>query len=206
MARIFEAVDFVIAEIIKQKDYLNALDKAIADGDHGTNMTRGFGSIRERMGSLQDTSCKAVLDFMGRTLLNTVGGAAGPLYGNGFIAAAKACPDDAKMDAETIYLLLAAAINAIQRRGRSKAGDKTMLDVLIPIQECFSPENSEGKSLSSCLDAAVRAAKNGVHYTSTIPASRGKASYIGVASIGHDDPGATSAMIMVKALNDFLKV
>lgn len=206
MARILEAVDFLIAEMMKQKDYLNALDKAIADGDHGTNMARGFGSIRERIGSLQDISCKNVLDFMGRTMLNTVGGAAGPLYGNGFIAAAKACPEDAKLDAETTYLLLAAAINAIQRRGRSKAGDKTMLDVLIPVQDCFSPENSEGKSFAFCMEAAVKAAKNGVHYTSTIPASRGKASYIGEASIGHDDPGATSSMVMVKALNDFLTV
>lgn len=206
MARILEAVDLLANEMIKQKDYLTALDKAIADGDHGINMARGFTNIKERVATLDDISCKSVLECMGRTLLTTVGGAAGPLYGNGFIAAAEACPADAKLDIETIYLLLTAAVNAIQKRGRSKAGDKTMLDVLIPVQECFSPEYSEGRSLAFCMDAALKAAKNGVIFTSTIPARRGKASYIGEASIGHEDPGATSSMIMVKALYDFLKI
>ena len=205
MARIFDAVNAVANEIIKQKDYLTSLDKAIADGDHGINMAIGFTNIQDKITTIENPTTKNVLAFMGHTMLSTVGGAAGPLYGTGMTAAAEACPENASMTPEVVYSLMTAAIEAIQKRGRSKQGDKTMLDVLIPVAECFSPENADGKSVNQCLDAALKAAKNGVIYTTTIPARKGKATYIGDASIGHEDPGAVSAMIMVKALADFLR-
>lgn len=204
MAKIIDGVEAIANEIIKQKEYLNSLDKAIADGDHGTNMTRGFSTIVERMTSLRDPSAKEMLEFMGKTLVTTVGGAAGPLYGNAMMAAAAVCPEDAPLNVETIDTLLAAAISSIQKRGRSQAGDKTMLDVLIPVHQCFTPENAAGKTLIQCLEAAVKAARNGVIYTTTIPARKGKASYIGEVSVGHEDPGAVSSMIMTKALYDFV--
>lgn len=205
MARILDGVQAIAGEIIKQKDYLNTLDKAISDGDHGVNMSRGFTSIADRINSIEEPNLKNVLEFMGRTMLTTVGGAAGPLYGNGFTAAAAICPENVYVTPEIVYSLMTTAVEAIKKRGRSAQGDKTMLDVIIPVAECFSPEHAEGKTLNQCLEAAVKAAKNGVIYTSTIPARRGKASYIGDASIGHEDPGAVSAMIMVKALYDFLR-
>ena len=206
MTRIKDALDAVAAAIIAQKDYLTDLDRQIADGDHGINMTRGFQAAMDAVEEMDDTTKPCpVLETIGKAFIHNVGGAAGPLYGTGFIKAAAVCDEDTKLNVASFEKLLGAAIAGIEKRGHAKKGDKTMLDTLIPIHACFLPENAEGKTLFEVLQDASHAAKEGVDYTKTIAARRGRASLVGERSIGHEDPGAVSSMLMYRALYNFLR-
>lgn len=206
MTRIKDAFDAVAAAIIAQKDYLTDLDRQIADGDHGINMTRGFQAAMDAVEEMDDTTKPGpVLETIGKAFIHNVGGAAGPLYGTGFIKAAAVCDEDTKLNVASFEKLLGAAIAGIEKRGHAKKGDKTMLDTLIPIHACFLPENAEGKTLFEVLQDASHAAKEGVDYTKTIAARRGRASLVGERSIGHEDPGAVSSMLMYRALYNFLR-
>ena len=206
MTRIKDALDAVAAAIIAQKDYLTDLDRQIADGDHGINMTRGFQAAMDAVEEMDDTTKPGpVLETVGKAFIHNVGGAAGPLYGTGFIKAAAVCDEDTKLNVASFEKLLGAAIAGIEKRGHAKKGDKTMLDTLIPIHACFLPENAEGKTLFEVLQDASHAAKEGVDYTKTIAARRGRASLVGERSIGHEDPGAVSSMLMYRALYNFLR-
>ena len=206
MTRIKDALDAVAAAIIAQKDYLTDLDRQIADGDHGINLARGFQAAMDAVEEMDDTTKPGpVLETIGRAFIHNVGGAAGPLYGTGFIKAAAVCDEDTKLNVASFEKLLGAAIAGIEKRGHAKKGDKTMLDALIPIHACFLPENAEGKTLFEVLQDASHAAKEGVDYTKTIAARRGRASLVGERSIGHEDPGAVSSMLMYRALYNFLR-
>ena len=206
MTRIKDALDAVAAAIIAQKDYLTDLDRQIADGDHGINMTRGFQAAMDAVEEMDDTTKPGpVLETIGKAFIHNVGGAAGPLYGTGFIKAAAVCDEDTKLNVASFEKLLGAAIAGIEKRGHAKKGDKTMLDTLIPIHACFLPENAEGKTLFEVLQDASHAAKEGVDYTKTIAARRGRASLVGERSIGHEDPGAVSSMLMYRALYNFVR-
>ena len=206
MTRIKDALDAVAAAVIAQKEYLTNLDAKTGDGDHGLNMARGFRAAQEAVEDMDDTTKPGpVLQTIGKALIQNVGGAAGPLYGTGFIRAARLCDENTRLNIATIDKLLGAAIQGIQERGRAVRGEKTMLDVLIPIHECFQPENAEGKTLFQCMADASRAAREGVAYTKTIAATKGRASLVGERSIGYEDPGAVSSMIMFRALYGFLK-
>ena len=206
MTRIKDALDAVAAAIIAQKDYLTDLDRQIADGDHGINMTRGFQAAMDAVEEMDDTTKPGpVLETVGKAFIHNVGGAAGPLYGTGFIKAAAVCDEDTNLNVASFEKLLGAAIAGIEKRGHAKKGDKTMLDALIPIHACFLPENAEGKTLFEVLQDASHAAKEGVDYTKTIAARRGRASLVGERSIGHEDPGAVSSMLMYRALYNFLR-
>lgn len=206
MTRIKDALDAVAAAIIAQKDYLTDLDRQIADGDHGINMTRGFQAAMDAVEEMDDTTKPGpVLETIGKAFIHNVGGAAGPLYGTGFIKAAAVCDENTKLNVASFEKLLGAAIAGIKKRGHAKKGDKTMLDTLIPIHACFLPENAEGKTLFEVLQDASHAAKEGVDYTKTIAARRGRASLVGERSIGHEDPGAVSSMLMYRALYNFLR-
>ncbi len=206
MTRIKDALDAVAAAIIAQKDYLTDLDRQIADGDHGINMARGFQAAMDAVEEMNDTTKPGpVLETVGKAFIHNVGGAAGPLYGTGFIKAAAVCDEDTKLNVASFEKLLGAAIAGIEKRGHAKKGDKTMLDALIPIHACFLPENAEGKTLFEVLQDASHAAKEGVDYTKTIAARRGRASLVGERSIGHEDPGAVSSMLMYRALYNFLR-
>ena len=206
MTRIKDALDAVAAAIIAQKDYLTDLDRQIADGDHGINMTRGFQAAMDAVEEMDDTTKPGpVLATIGKAFIHNVGGAAGPLYGTGFIKAAAVCDENTKLNVASFEKLLGAAIAGIEKRGHAKKGDKTMLDTLIPIHACFLPENAEGKTLFEVLQDASHAAKEGVDYTKTIAARRGRASLVGERSIGHEDPGAVSSMLMYRALYNFLR-
>ena len=205
MSKLTDAVEAVAQAILRNKDYLTELDAAIGDGDHGINMARGFSAVRDNLSTLEHPEDpQEVLRTVGETLIETVGGAAGPLYGAGFLAAAKAVGKEEQLSITAIRHALGAAIEAIKKRGRSDAGDKTMLDTLIPIYECFTPEYSEGLTLYECLSDANHAASEGVDYTKTIAARRGRASYLGERSISHEDPGAVSSMLMYRAAYQFL--
>jgi dihydroxyacetone kinase-like protein len=206
MTRIKDALDAVAAAVIAQKEYLTNLDAKTGDGDHGLNMARGFRAAQEAVEDMDDTTKPGpVLQTIGKALIQNVGGAAGPLYGTGFVKAGEACDDDTKMNTASMEKLLRIAIDAIQARGRADRGDKTMLDVLIPIHECFLPDNTAGKTLFEVLQEASKAAGDGVNYTKTIAARKGRASLVGERSIGIEDPGAVSSMVMYRALYQFLK-
>ena len=206
MSRIKDAFDAVENTIISQKDYLSGIDAKAGDGDHGFNMARGFTAARDAVDEMEDTSKPGpVLKTIGKALIQNVGGAAGPLYGAAFVKAAEACDDDTAMNKQSFAKLLDAAVKAIQDRGHAQQGDKTILDALIPIRDCFLPENTEDKNLYEVLQEASKAAGDGVSYTKTIPARKGRASLVGERSIGVEDPGAVSTMIMYRALYQFLK-
>lgn len=206
MTRIKDAVDAVAAAIIAQKDYLTALDAKAGDGDHGLNMARGFSAAVEAVDEMDDTKKPGpVLKTIGKALIQNVGGAAGPLYGAAFQKAGEAATDDTKLNIVSLEKLLTVAIDTIKARGKADKGDKTMLDTLIPIRDCFLPENSADKTLFEVLAEASKAAGEGVAYTKTIAARKGRASLVGERSIGVEDPGAVSSMIMYRALYQFLK-
>ena len=192
MSKLTETIEAVAQMILHEKDYLSELDAKIGDGDHGINMARGFGAVLDALDELDHPeNPKLVLHTVGETILENVGGAAGPLYGTAFLRASDACSEDEKLTIASVDRLLSAAIAGIKKRGHAERGDKTMLDVLIPIHECFTAD-------------ANQAANEGVEYTKTIAARKGRASYLGERSIGYEDPGAVSSMLMFRAAYQFL--
>lgn len=201
-----DATSAVIKAILADKDYLSQLDAKIGDGDHGLNMARGAMAAKEALEELDDfPNIKEVLQVVGDAFLMNVGGTAGPLYGAGILAAADVVDEDSKLNSETLEKVFDATVSAIQRRGRADKGDKTMLDVLIPIRDTFKAENTVGKSLDQILTEAKDAARDGVEFTKTIPARKGRASYFGDKSIGVEDPGAMSSFIIFRTLCGYWK-
>ncbi len=206
MTRMKDAIDGVSNAIIAQKDFLTKLDREIGDGDRGINMARGFEAVLEKIEAMEDTNNPGpVFQTVGKALMSTVGGAAGPLYATAFLRAGEACDENTSFNVASVEKLLGAAVQGIQERGKAVRGDKTILDVLIPVHEVFVEGLENEKTLFECMGLASRAAKDGIDYTKTIAAKKGRASYVGERSIGHQDPGATSAAIMVRALYDFLR-
>ncbi len=206
MTRIKDAVEHIAKAIISQKDYLNMLDKAIGDGDHGNNMAIGFQEALDEIDNMSDDGNPAkVFKVIGAAFAENVGGAAGPLYAAAFNRAAKACDENTSFTVDSVIKVLGAAVEAVEKRGRVKLGEKTMLDVLVPVYKVFVEGKKNDKTLFQCLGEASRAAKEGADYTRTISASKGRASYLGIRSIGHQDPGATSSLIMVRELYNFFQ-
>ena len=201
-----DAVNAVVKALLLDKDYLSQLDAKIGDGDHGLNMARGAKAAEEAVEELDDSAnIKEVLQAIGDAVLMNVGGTAGPLYGTGFLEAAKVVDENSKLDAPTLEKVFGAMVEGIKRRGRSDKGDKTILDTLIPIRDTFKAENTVGKTFEEILTEARDAARDGVEYTKTIPARKGRASYFGEKSIGFEDPGAMSSLIMFRALCGYWK-
>ena len=192
--------------IIQNKELLTDLDSAIGDADHGINMSRGFTAVAVKLDSLADgTDAATVLKTVGMTLISTVGGASGPLYGTAFLRASAAIAGKSVVDREAMAAILAAAIGGIKERGKAVQGEKTMLDALEPALAAFNAGASEEKTLAECLASARDAAAQGVEYTKTIIATKGRASYLGERSLGHQDPGATSTYIILATLADFCR-
>ena len=206
MTRLRDAIESVSNAIIAQKEFLTQLDRVIGDGDHGINMARGFEAVLERIDAMDDTSQPGpVFQSVGKALMSTVGGAAGPLYATAFMRAAEACDETTAFNVASVENLLAAAIKGVQERGKAVRGDKTMLDVLIPVHEVFVEGLEKERTLFECMGIASRVAKESTDYTKTIAAKKGRASYVGERSIGHADPGAASSAVMVRALYTFLR-
>jgi dihydroxyacetone kinase-like protein len=188
---------------------LTALDQAIGDGDHGTNMDRGFSAIVAQIdagaadGDGDRAMTAARLRAAGRTLISTVGGAAGPLYGTALMRAGGAiAASDGATDAEAALAGLDAAIGGIQALGKAAAGEKTMIDALIPAVEAARAELANGADAAAVTAAMATAAEAGSTATIPLLATKGRASYLGERSIGHQDPGATSAAVLLRALAD----
>ena len=165
---------------------------------------RGFSAVIEKV-PRDDPDIGAMLKKTGMTLLSTVGGASGPLYGTAFMEAAKVLAGKKELTIEDFWNAFDAAIAGIMKRGKSAKGEKTMLDALVPALDAFGKETARGGSFTDGLDSACAAAEEGVEYTKTIAATKGRASYLGNRSIGHQDPGATSACIMLQAIRDYYR-
>jgi dihydroxyacetone kinase-like protein len=192
-----EIADSVSAE----RDYLTQLDAAIGDGDHGINMDRGFGAVQKALAE-QDTDVPPgrLLIISGKTLVSTVGGASGPLWGSAFRRAGRTLGDAAEWDAEQLVEALAAARDGVVELGAAAPGDKTMVDALTPAVDAMRASLDAGATLPAAVTAAAEAAEEGAHATVPLQARKGRASYLGERSIGHQDPGATSVALVLRAL------
>lgn len=176
--------------VSRESDRLTELDSAIGDADHGSNMQRGFTAVRTALEQERPDAPGAVLMLAGRTLVSTVGGAAGPLYGTLLRRTGKALADRPTVDDEGLRAALAEGVAAVGQLGGAAAGDKTMLDALLPAVD----------ALADGPRAAARAALDGAVNTVPLQARKGRASYLGERSIGHQDPGAASAALLIGAL------
>lgn len=188
-----------------ERDYLSELDNAIGDGDHGINMARGFTAVRQKLPDMKDKDPGEVLYDVGMILISNVGGASGPLYGTAFMKAGSELKGKAEFDINDFSNALYAAVEGVMKRGRSKQGEKTLLDAMIPSLDALKTELANGNDLLTCLEEALAAAEDGVYYTKTIIANKGRASYLGSRSIGHQDPGATSYTIILETIYNELK-
>ncbi|MGW1293703.1 dihydroxyacetone kinase subunit DhaL [Streptomyces sp. NPDC002533] len=178
------------ASVEREANHLTELDSAIGDADHGSNLQRGFAAVTEVLEKDAPATPGAVLTLAGRQLISTVGGASGPLYGTLLRRTGKALGDDAEVTRTQFAQAFAAGVAAVGQLGGAQAGDKTMLDALLPAAE----------ALATSFDGAAEAARAGAGATVPMQARKGRASYLGERSIGHQDPGATSAALLVEAL------
>jgi dihydroxyacetone kinase-like protein len=184
------------------KEYLTQLDSAIGDADHGINMDRGFQAILAKLPTLPTGDVGALLKGAGMTLVSTVGGASGPLYGTLFLQLGGATVGKEEIEIAEFATALDAGIAGIQRLGKAEPGDKTMLDALLPAQAALHQAIDGGSSLADSLGAAVAAAEEGMRATIPLVARKGRASYLGDRSAGHQDPGATSSHLLLNAAAD----
>lgn len=191
------------AVIAEHRVELITLDRDIGDGDHGENMDRGFSAVLAKLDDLPADAIPAdVLKLVATTLISTVGGAAGPLYGTAYLKAAGAVAGKTDLDAAAIASLLAAARDGIVLRGKAEPGDKTMIDAWTPAVDAADAAVAEGASEAGVLDAAATAAESGAEATEPLIARKGRASYLGERAIGHRDPGAQSTALLLRAAAD----
>ena len=182
------------------KGYLTDLDSAIGDADHGTNMDRGFKKVMEKLPTVADKDIGNILKTVGMTLISTVGGASGPLYGTFYLRGGMAADAKEELDADDLVNVLQGAVDGIIQRGRAQPGDKTMVDALLPALAALKQAVADGQELPAAVAAAVAAAEQGMKDTIPLQARKGRASYLGERSIGHQDPGATSSHLILNAL------
>ena len=183
----------------EQRDYLTQLDAAIGDADHGTNMDRGFTAVVEKLDGLEAPPGK-LLTTAGSTLVSTVGGASGPLWGTALRRAGRALGDAEDFDGRDLAEALDAALAGIVELGAAQEGDKTMVDALGPAVRALRARLEDGGELAEALADARAACEDGMRATTPLQASKGRASYLGERSIGHQDPGATSTALIIAAL------
>jgi dihydroxyacetone kinase-like protein len=188
----------------EQRQYLTELDSPIGDADHGVNMDRGFTAVEGKLDSMQGQDAAAQLKLVASTLISTVGGASGPLYGTAFLRAGMALTGKGPLTLEDCVTALNAGVQGIKDRGKATTGEKTMLDALVPAQEALSKAASDGLDLREAFARAAEAAEAGAKATIPLLATKGRASYLGERSIGHQDPGATSSAFMLRAVADTL--
>lgn len=184
----------------KNEQYLTELDAAIGDADHGANMHRGFMAVKKNLSESKPDTVRAVLRLVATDLIRNVGGASGPLYGSFFLKASDACSNEKQTDAAALCALIAAGVQGIAALGKAAVGDKTMMDAWIPALECL--RSTEEGSLCEKLAAACEAAEDGMKSTVPLIAKKGRASYLGERSVGHQDPGATSTYLLLKAMQE----
>lgn len=201
------------AHIKQHRDYLTDLDAAIGDADHGINLDRGFSAVLSKLPTISDKDIGTILKTAGMTLISTVGGASGPLYGTAFMRAANVMAGLTEMSQREIVLATEAVLEGIKARGKSQAGEKTMIDAIEPgvsmLREAWNslPEDQRQDTdvFLAAMRQAVVAVEEGMRATTPMLATKGRASYLVERSIGHQDPGATSAFYIARALLETLE-
>ncbi|MDF3003999.1 MAG: dihydroxyacetone kinase, subunit [Oscillospiraceae bacterium] len=199
------AMEAITNTINENKEFLTDLDRAIGDADHGHNMARGFNAVMEKLKASPPADLATGLKTTAMTLISTVGGASGPLYGTAFLRCSKVMQGKETINKAIVVRLFEEALDGIETRGKAQPGDKTMLDALKPAYDAFVCATEQSKSFLECMEDACKAAEEGVAYTKTIAARKGRASYLGERSIGHQDPGATSVLLILISLTEYYK-
>ncbi|CAI0883188.1 MAG: dihydroxyacetone kinase subunit DhaL [Serratia proteamaculans] len=184
----------------QQRDFLTQLDTEIGDSDHGLNMNRGFNKVVEKLPSVADKDIGFILKNTGMTLLSSVGGASGPLFGTFFIRAAQSANAKQSLDLAELHQMMQEGVEGVVMRGKAEPGDKTMCDAWWAVVESLGQSAQQQLSVAEALQRASERAEQAVESTITMQARKGRASYLGERSIGHQDPGATSVMLMMKTL------
>jgi dihydroxyacetone kinase-like protein len=192
----FKSLVKVAAEqVIASAPELTSLDQAIGDGDHGTNMKRGFEAVLGKLDAISAQPLDEALKMIGKTLVMTVGGASGPLYGSFFLAAGEALSHDKHLP-DDLAEVFGSGVNAVSARGRSRVGEKTMLDVLVPVLETLTTAAGQPDLIARVRTTAAEA----VERTAPMQATKGRASFLGARSVGHVDPGARSSCVLLQAV------
>jgi len=186
--------------VVDNTDHLTRLDSAVGDADHGINMRRGLQAAVAMLDETDPSTPGAVLATVGRALISKTGGASGPLYGTGFRQAARTLGEDPDVSAAQLGAALTAALTGIQRIGAALEGDKTMIDALSPAVTAYQAVIDTGGDLTNATQAASDAAVRGLKQTVGMQARKGRASYLGARTIGHEDPGAASTVLILSAL------
>ncbi len=190
------------ATIAENKEYLTRLDSAIGDADHGINMDRGMRAALAKLDGVSGNDVGNLLKTVGMTLVSTVGGAGGPLYGTLFMQMGTAASGKEELAPEDWAAALEAAITGVQARGKAEPGDKTMVDALLPARDALRAALAGGTPLDEALRRSAGAAEEGMKATIPLVARKGRASYLGERSAGHQDPGATSSYLLLKTAAD----
>lgn len=194
-----------LADVYKlNKEYLTELDSAIGDADHGINMDRGFREVLHKLPELSSKDIGAILKAVGMTLLSKVGGASGPLYGTFFMQAGAPAAHAEELTDDMLLKMLKSGAQGIVSRGRAVLEDKTMVDVWLPSLDTLEAELAANKPLKDALEATVNRAEEAMKATIPLKARKGRASYLGDRSIGHQDPGSTSTYLMLKSLAEVI--
>jgi phosphoenolpyruvate---glycerone phosphotransferase subunit DhaL len=192
------------AAVAENREYLTELDSAIGDADHGINMNRGMQAVVGKLDAGEPADVGALLKTVGMTLVSTVGGASGPLYGTLFLQMGTSAAGKTELSGQDWADALAAGVAGVQRRGKAELGDKTMLDALIPAVETLRSALAGGSSLDEALDQSAHTAQEGMTATIPLVAHKGRASYLGERSANHQDPGATSSWLLLRTAAETL--
>jgi len=188
--------------IAENRTYLIELDSPIGDADHGENMHRGFQAVVKKLPDFMDKDLGTIFKTVGMTLVSTVGGAGGPLYGTFFLQAGVKLAGKLEMNLEDWAVALEAAVSGVIARGKAEAGDKTMIDALLPAYHALRGAKEQASDIHQALLLSAAAAQQGMEATIPMVARKGRASYLGERSAGHQDPGATSSYLILKAAAD----
>lgn len=198
--QIIKWLQSVAVVLEENKEYLTELDAAIGDADHGINMNRGFQKVLTQLPTVADKDIGSILKTISMTLISSVGGASGPLYGTLFLKASTVVAGKEELSSEDMVKFFQAAVDGVVQRGKANLGDKTMLDALSPAADAFKKAIANGTTTVEALHQAVFAAEQGMKDTIPLVAKKGRASYLGDRSVNHPDPGATSTYLILKTL------
>lgn len=198
--KVLEIIKAISMKMEEQKEYLTELDQPIGDSDHGINLARGFGAVSEKLADLSGKDIGTILKTVGMTLVSTVGGAAGPLYGSAYMKAGMAMAEKKEADLSDFLEMIKTAITAVEQRGKAAVEEATMLDAMVPSYQAMEAAVKEARSAQEVLAAGVKAAWAGTEHTKDLVATKGRASYVGERGLGHQDPGATSYSFMLEVI------
>lgn len=199
--KVMEIILAIAEKIEEHKDYLTELDQPIGDSDHGINLARGFEAVKQKAAAMDGKDIGTILKTVGMTLVSTVGGASGPLYGSAFMKAGMAMAGKTEMGMEDFLTMMDTAVEAVKQRGKAAEEEATMLDAMCPSLRAMKSAWAEGKSASETLAEGVKASWAGAEHTKDLVATKGRASYVGERGLGHQDPGATSYSYMLETIS-----